>query len=352
MVKGPMAVVLPAAILVVRLALDSFNRSLRSWAFQVCLVLTLASLLVLPWYYWADQLSGGYFWTEFFGLHHVGRGLGGSRLREHPIWFYLAQLPASSLPVVLLLPLSIWAWLNRSQPETRTPSREFALLGLAWTLGALCLLSLARFKRADYLMPVFPGLALWLGFSLWEKREAWREFFCIKHPHVAWSLAVFLMALWGGGWFCWTESDNGESGQAKLARQIQQALEPKDQLVFFQVEDHLLAHHLERAFSSQVVWASLLESASRPGGVVVVTERARLGEGWFVDPNMVVEVIGSQGEGQGKSLVCARLRHPGMMERAEVKQNAPIRATSIAGGTAILSGDPGNSLHGAGTPIP
>ena len=93
----------------------------------------------------------------------MGRGLGGSRLREHPFWFYWAQLPLSALPASLLIPLAGWAWWSKPAKASVPSVQSLGQLGLAWVLGGVMLLSMARFKRADYLAPILPGLALWLA---------------------------------------------------------------------------------------------------------------------------------------------------------------------------------------------
>ncbi|HMO36939.1 MAG TPA: hypothetical protein PKA06_12935, partial [Gemmatales bacterium] len=40
------------------------------------------------------------------------------------------------------------------------------LFGLGWFLSILILLSFLQYKRADYLLPAYPGLALAVGVSL------------------------------------------------------------------------------------------------------------------------------------------------------------------------------------------
>jgi 4-amino-4-deoxy-L-arabinose transferase-like glycosyltransferase len=154
LLKGPIAVVLPAVVLLVQAVVDRRVGKLGLvWGLPMVLVLTV------PWFVWAHIRTHGEFTRVFFWHHNVQRGLGGSLLRAHPWWFYGPQLAWGFLPWSLLLPLAFWwnwvrkAW--RDDAELR--------LGLIWLLTMLAVLSCARFKRADYLLPAYPGAALFLG---------------------------------------------------------------------------------------------------------------------------------------------------------------------------------------------
>ena len=344
LIKGPMAVVMPAAVLACRVAMEPKNLAVWRWAFGGGCALVGGSLLALPWFWHADQVSMGQFSAEFFGLHHVGRGLGGTRLREHPWWFYLAQFPASTLPASLLIPLTLW-WSVRTSAARQPEQGWLARLGVAWVAGGLILLSLARFKRADYLAPLFPGLALWLATSLWP----WLQTLQAGWPHGALMgrlAATCALGVWCAGWGWWVSIPNQGAGhgRAELAAAISGARGSGERLVFFQVEDHLLAHHLGSTFETLVTWPPLREAASLPGGVLVVTEPERLGEGWFVDPSMRVEPVlpatsSNPTKASGKPLVCVRLRALTDKSGAEDRADAAIPSSPIAGGPTFLLGD-------------
>jgi Dolichyl-phosphate-mannose-protein mannosyltransferase len=154
LLKGPIGLVLPAAVLLVQAVIERRLGKLGLWW-----GLPLVLLLTAPWFVWAHLRTDGEFTRVFFWYHNVQRGLGGSQLRAHPWWFYGPQLTWGFLPWSLLLPAAGWwcwkrkAW--RSDAELR--------LGLIWLLTVLVVLSFARFKRADYLLPAYPGAALFLG---------------------------------------------------------------------------------------------------------------------------------------------------------------------------------------------
>src|SRR5439155_18477173 len=80
-------------------------------------------------------------------------------LAQHPWWYYAPRLLVDGLPWSLaLIPAAIWfvrrgIW--RIDPQAR--------LGICWLIAVVAILSFAKFKRADYLLPAYPGLALFLG---------------------------------------------------------------------------------------------------------------------------------------------------------------------------------------------
>src|SRR5207248_623155 len=62
----------------------------------------------------------------------------------------------------------------RAGPEAR--------LGLAWLAAATLVLSCAAFKRGDYLLPAYPGAALFLGSIFSNEERRWRD----ARPRAVW----------------------------------------------------------------------------------------------------------------------------------------------------------------------
>src|SRR5262249_32379499 len=126
----------------------------------------------------------------FIWKHNFQRGLGGDEQldgHEHPFWFYASQIWLDALPWSLAVPAVLWwAWRKRTNrrgagnAEEDAEGRRVALLGAAGFVSMIVLLSLMRYKRPDYLLPAFPGLALALavGVTAWfrsqsETKQAW-----------------------------------------------------------------------------------------------------------------------------------------------------------------------------------
>src|SRR5205085_1088207 len=90
LLKGPLAVVLPLAVLTVLVLVEC------RFTLSPCHLVTLSSSLLwgiplvlaltVPWFWWANQETGGEFFRVFFWFHHVERGLGNADATNfHPL---------------------------------------------------------------------------------------------------------------------------------------------------------------------------------------------------------------------------------------------------------------------------
>jgi 4-amino-4-deoxy-L-arabinose transferase-like glycosyltransferase len=273
LLKGPIGAVLPlgvaAAWLLVHHEIPPPWR-LRDW---LCLLnryglwwgLPLAALLVVPVYLWANARTGGDFVRVFLWHHNVERGFGGSDLlRVHPWWFYAPHFAADFLPWSLLLPAAAWAFVRRGwwrdDPEAR--------FGLVWLLTVALILSLARFKRADYLLPAFPGAALFLGCVL----EHW---YCgaVRPRLLATAFAAVAVAC-PAGWWLYLEYDLRVQEPAResvhFAEAVRRAVPAPRPVLFFRTEAHAAAFHVGRPLALFVEWEKLNARAADPEPAYVV----------------------------------------------------------------------------------
>jgi 4-amino-4-deoxy-L-arabinose transferase-like glycosyltransferase len=128
---------------------------------------------------------------NFLVYHQLGRFLPGavdySGGHVRPFWYYLTKLPADLLPWTPLALLAALAGRRvlAAPPTQRTPEADGLRFVVATTLPALIVLSLAGTKRGLYLLPLFPSLALAVGWWMarlpdgarWERALArtWRS---------------------------------------------------------------------------------------------------------------------------------------------------------------------------------
>lgn len=285
MTKGPLALVLLGAV---ALALGWVRRG-RSLAFAVgllawlCLPVILGALVCLPWFLEADARTDGRFIQEFFWLHTWGRGMGGTRLREHPWWLYLVQGPLESMPwSFLLIPAVAWVWKKRNGAETF--ALRDAVDGIAWLTAMLAVLSASRFKRMDYLLPVFPALA-WVVACWWEARQ---RTLGQARGRLEQRVLFAGLGLVVAGWWVhlnWVlPQDDQWRDLRAMGREMDAEIPEGKTPVFFQLEQHELAYWLNRPVRTVIDWPELAGEVDADGKAWVVTSRQRLREGWFVEP--------------------------------------------------------------------
>jgi 4-amino-4-deoxy-L-arabinose transferase-like glycosyltransferase len=163
--------------------------------------LSVAATVAAPWYV-AVSLRCPEFAGYFFWLHNVVRF---TAPFDHakPIWFYLPQLAMGLLPwSLLLIPLMRLLGRRRWSVASRRPGAlGFTILAAAW---GLLFFSLAGSKRAVYLVPVLPPLALALGcyldLALPRRRLAMSWGWLVRHRSaLAWRTALVGLAIGLGG---------------------------------------------------------------------------------------------------------------------------------------------------------
>ncbi len=138
-------------------------------------------------------------------------------------------------------------------------------------MTVIALLSLARFKRADYLLPAYPGAALCVGCfgeRLYLRLSASRRTLT--------AVLLFLIALGCiAGWTYfheWVEpKQQAVREQERFARHIRSLAPQPSEVILFRVESHLLAFHLGRPVSTLVEWSELNETLAKPGAHWFVT---------------------------------------------------------------------------------
>jgi 4-amino-4-deoxy-L-arabinose transferase-like glycosyltransferase len=270
LLKGPVAVVLPVAVLVVDGICAKGVSGLLPSAGWLRLVpahgmhwgVPLVAALTLPWFCWAHVHTQGEFTRVFFWYHNVGRALGGSGLRSNPWWFYGPQLLGDFLPWSPLLILGLAGCCRyrilREDAEAR--------LGLVWLGVVLVLLSCSRFKRGDYLLPAYPGAALFLG-CLCERgfptgRLAVRRSCRLAVVGV---LAAGMVQFWVVRVYHSLPAEEPYRDYRCFAAEVRHHAPGPAPIVFFRTEAHALAFHLRRPLAVLVQWEELDARLGRAG---------------------------------------------------------------------------------------
>lgn len=173
--KGPPALVFPLLFAVV----FYWKRGEERRGLHLVLGTAAAVALVLAWFIPARmalppaavESPGAGVASEAF-RQIIGRFLLGVS-KAQPPWYYVFNLPVNLLPWALFLPWVLpWVWKRRGEDD------RMRLL-LAWTVPALIFFSISIGKRAVYLLPLFPALAILMSRSILElmdsDRATWRR---------------------------------------------------------------------------------------------------------------------------------------------------------------------------------
>ena len=149
--KGPVALVLVGVPVLPMMLLD--RRAIRPRFLDILCCLLAMLVIAGPWFVYMT-LRHADFVHHFFWEHHVVRFLTPFD-HEEPFWFHLPGVLLGMLPWTLLLPGFL-----RHVRRQMTPALWFVTLSAGW--GVL-FFSLSGCKRAVYILPALPPLALALG---------------------------------------------------------------------------------------------------------------------------------------------------------------------------------------------
>jgi 4-amino-4-deoxy-L-arabinose transferase-like glycosyltransferase len=199
MLKGPVGLVLPAVAVGLFLVIE--REPIWPWRSgfgSLCRRLgvgwgsALVLLLAAPWFVWAAVATRGEFLRTFFLHHNWNRALGADGLKPGPVWYYVPQLmfdflpwSVAAIPVLATGVRRSWAhWRRAAAGEDSAGPYERFLT--CWCVGMFVFLSLVRFKRHDYLLPVLPGLALLLALR-WQRLCESAQLSRVWHRLMGWS---------------------------------------------------------------------------------------------------------------------------------------------------------------------
>lgn len=172
--KGPVGIVVPGAILAIYTLLTGrFKETfLNRW---FALALLLCAGLSLPWYLLAYLENGQVFLDALF-LHNVNRFTGVVSGHDQPFFFFFIVLILGFLPWSPFLPSALRYWwqemkTNHQDNARKNPIYWVALYGAIWSIFTFLFFTTAQTKLLTYILPLFPGLALWIGSTWYQARE-------------------------------------------------------------------------------------------------------------------------------------------------------------------------------------
>jgi hypothetical protein len=243
----------------------------------------LTFALAAPWFVWANQRTNNQLWEVFFWHHNLERGLGGAEaLAAHPWWFYGPRFVVDLLPWSLAVPVALYLHIRKEEIRKDTHAR----MGLLWFAAIALFLSCMRFKRADYLLPAYPGMAIFLGGCLdrWLNRTSDPDaqasspassLACASGSR-RWPMPIFfgLILACASAWLVyntWIAAD-AEKPYRAIAQEIRGRTDGP--VIFFRAESHVLAFHVGQPLDTILEWENLAIWANRPFPVYFVMPEA------------------------------------------------------------------------------
>lgn len=273
MLKGPIALALVGIVMLpvlawqwkVRLQEDAMK--VAPLLISACWGIPLVLACILPWAYWVNQATSGQFVQEFIIKHNVQRGFGGDDQLDghvHPWWFYLARIWLDTAPWSWLLPMGI-VMLWRKQLQS-----PVAWLGLTWFGVIFLLLSCLQYKRADYLLPAYPGLAIFLAMTVDRGLQLIPEQRRLGTLRSGWAMVAVIAV----GWFSYAQwvlpSMEPERALRPFAIVVRSHLPAPGQVILFRVDSHHLAWELGKKSARVWEWENLAWWATQPNAIYVV----------------------------------------------------------------------------------
>jgi 4-amino-4-deoxy-L-arabinose transferase-like glycosyltransferase len=170
LIKGAVALALPGMVMITYLLLT------RRWSLLRRLQVARGALIYLsvvaPWYLWSEFRNPGYLLYFFLEEHFLRYTTG--EFERGRTWYFLSAVAAVGFfPWIGLLPETVRdAWRKRSED----PIRFLA----PWALLPVVFFSFSKSQLPQYILPIFPALALVTGRFLAERLSgagcnAWRR---------------------------------------------------------------------------------------------------------------------------------------------------------------------------------
>ncbi len=186
--KGPVGLVLPAALAVIYLSMTGRLALVRPK--HLILAAVAVFLVAGPWFAAAWDTNGNASMYYFFVRENLIRFAGSTYDTHRPIWFMLQSLLVGFAPWSIFLPFALFSFLGKHKDSSRFSEHPAELYLWLWIAVVTLFFSLSRGKIDYYMLPAFPAAAILVGLYL----DCWLSM--PKRPLVrlGWAIAVALIA--------------------------------------------------------------------------------------------------------------------------------------------------------------
>jgi 4-amino-4-deoxy-L-arabinose transferase-like glycosyltransferase len=215
--KGLIGVALPGLIaLAWIIALRRFDIFKKIFLLQGTL---LFAVIALPWYILASRANPDLL-HYFFVVQQFSRFLSTNIFSNRmPQWFYFPIIFIGFLPWTILLLLNT----TSSRTFSNLSQRPITLYLILWVGLITGFFSIPKSKLVGYILPVFPGLALWLGSAI---EERWENVKTMYYVMLTCTILFLITVMW------YAPLTNHNSTKP-LALSLQSVLRPEDEVVHY-----------------------------------------------------------------------------------------------------------------------
>ncbi len=168
--KGPVGLLFPGAILFLYFLFSGRWQEMKHM--KILSGVLVFSLVALPWYIYMYINHGNAFVETFLGFHNITRFTS----PEHPetVWwyYYIPVLILGFFPWSAVMVQSVW----KSFTDSRHDYPQLLYLNI-WAAFIFVFFTISQTKLVSYILPMFPPLALIVGWNidrLWDYRRSQR----------------------------------------------------------------------------------------------------------------------------------------------------------------------------------
>ncbi len=204
LVKGPVSVFLMALTVFVLIVMEwNFKKSLTMlWELKPISGAIIGLLIFIPWLIFESSRTNENFMMDFFWVQNIDRFLGIQTAfcegKRKTFLYYIPKLFGMALPWSILVPLLLWQY-RKSWRKLRYDT----WFVLVWLLTVFIFFSASFIKRGDYILPLFPALAILIG--RYVAIEITKTYKITWHWKIVWGIltgavAIIWFGIIGGWW--------------------------------------------------------------------------------------------------------------------------------------------------------
>ncbi len=191
MTKGPIGIMFPLAVIFLHLLF--MGRLSEIKRMHVIRGLILFSVLSGIWYYAMYHLHGPDFIRTFLGFHNLTRFLEAEHPNRTSLFYYIPVIIIGLFPWTGLLLQSIRASIS----DSRIDDMRNLIFFHIWWLFVLIFFTVSRTKLVSYILPLFPALAVVIGWHISYMLQKFRP----KDTFYSWGFAsAFMYIFIAAGW--------------------------------------------------------------------------------------------------------------------------------------------------------